>query len=126
MSDQLAMFSTRTAARFTDPETSHEAARDAQRSAATNRDLALLALHQTGERGATDFDLETLTGVKQTSIGKRRGELRDAGLVEQKMKVIDGRTHRCKRPSPSKSLAQVWVCTVEGHDAALRLIGGVS
>ena len=66
------------AARWTDPATSHEAAasteqkrRDAHRSV-----LAILAAGP-----ASDFDLAASTGLKQTSIGKRRGELRDAGLV---------------------------------------------
>lgn len=40
--------------------------------------LALLAEHGP----LSDFDLARLTGIKQTSIGARRAELKTAGLVE--------------------------------------------
>lgn len=86
-------------ARSTDPVTSHLAAIDASSRAQTNRDLALATL-RSHPSGLTDFDLADLTGIAQTSIGKRRGELRDAGLVE------DSGRHR---PSPSGSAAIVWV-----------------
>lgn len=85
-------------ARTADPDTSHSGARDASRKAQTNRDLALAVL-AANPRGLTDFELSDLTGIAQTSIGKRRGELRDAG------RVIDS-GHR--RPSPSGSSAIVW------------------
>lgn len=68
------------AARLTDPITSLEAALSVERGKAREdyaRVLDLLAAHGP----LSDFDLARMTGTKQTSIGKRRGELRDAGLV---------------------------------------------
>jgi hypothetical protein len=87
-------------ARATDPDTSHEAAQDAAGNSDKHRALALRLLEEAGPDGLTDFDLAAATGIQQTSIGKRRGELRDAGLV-----INSGR----KRPSPSGSAAIVWV-----------------
>jgi hypothetical protein len=86
------------AARATDPDTSWAAASDARRSASTHRIRALDAL-RANPAGLTDFELAELLRVGQTSIGKRRGELRDAGLVAD-----SGR----RRPAPSGSAAIVW------------------
>lgn len=66
-------------ARATDPDTSHEASAGAQRRRGHRLVLQLLADHGP----LSDFDLAQLSGFKQTSIGKRRGELRDLGLVER-------------------------------------------
>lgn len=99
--EQLDLFTSR-AARATDPVTSHLAAHDAARTAATMRILALEALREAGERGLTDFELAEILGRQQTSAGKRRGELRDVGLV---------RDSGMKRPAPSGSAAIVWVAT---------------
>lgn len=96
-------------ARNTDPDTSHQAARYAAKTAATHRALALRELATAGPRGLTDFDLAARTRIPQTSIGKRRGELRDAGLVE------DSGT---RRPSPSGTAAIVWRVTDLGRQAA--------
>lgn len=85
-------------ARPTDPETSWQAAADALENADTNRAIALRALRAHPD-GLTDFELEELTGVKQTSIGKRRGELCAQGLVEYA---------GIKRPAPSGSMSRVW------------------
>lgn len=85
-------------ARQSDPDTSHAAARDAAPNAQTNRALALRLLRD-HPNGLTDFELAALTGLQQTSIGKRRGELRDAGLVYDTGE---------RRPSPSGSKAIVW------------------
>lgn len=85
-------------ARNTDPVTSHLAGERAQQRAATGRALALALLRDHSE-GLTDFELAGLSGWQQTSIGKRRGELRDAGLVRDSGK---------RRPSPSGSPAIVW------------------
>lgn len=85
-------------ARNTDPQTSHDAA-DRQPSARErDRDRVYRVL---GEHpyGLTDFEIATLIGRQQTSAGKRRGELRDAGLVYD-----TGR----RRAAPSGSLAIVW------------------
>lgn len=86
-------------ARSTDPLTSHLAARDASRNAETNRAKALRLLRDAGNLGLTDFELAELTGIAQTSIGVRRGELVKAGLVERTA---------LRRPSPSGSAAIVW------------------
>jgi hypothetical protein len=85
-------------ARRTDPATSWSAASDAGVNASTHRGRALAALRAAPD-GLTDFELADLLGVQQTSIGKRRGELRDAGLV------VDSGT---RRPAPSGSAAIVW------------------
>lgn len=87
-------------ARRTDPDTSHRAAADAALHARTHRARALHALRHAGRDGLTDFELADRTGIAQTSIGKRRGELRDAGLV-----VDSGN----RRPAPSGSAAVVWI-----------------
>ena len=81
--------------RTTDPDTSHDAAAPDR---ARDRDRAYAALARVAE-GLTDFELATVIGRQQTSAGKRRGELRDAGLV-----VDSG----VRRPAPSGSFAIVW------------------
>lgn len=92
-------------ARLSDPETSHMAAVDAIDRATSHRQIALKALQNAGPEGLTDFDLEAVTGIKQTSIGKRRGDLVTLGYVERL--IVDGVPQR--RPAPSGSLAAVWV-----------------
>lgn len=84
--------------RLFDPDTSHAAAEDNAPRAPRHRDLALKTLRD-WPGGLTDFELADLTGLAQTSVGKRRGELRDLGLVEDSGK---------RRPSPSGSNAIVW------------------
>lgn len=98
-------------ARNSDPETSHQAAAAAALRAGTDRALALRALTRAGDRGLTDFELEGKTGIKQTSIGKRRGELVRSGYVE-----FAG----MKRPAPSGSPAMVWRITERGLQAAAQ------
>jgi DNA-binding transcriptional ArsR family regulator len=88
-------------ARRTDPATSHVAAKRATVNAGTNRALALRLLREAPD-GLTDFELAERAGLQQTSIGKRRGELRDQGLV-----CDSGR----RRPAPSGSPAIVWEAT---------------
>jgi hypothetical protein len=90
----------RTMCRTTDPDTSRSAAEDARVNSDAHRARALRALREALPDGLTDFELAAATGIQQTSIGKRRGELRDAGLV-----VNGGR----KRPAPSGSAAIVWM-----------------
>jgi hypothetical protein len=85
-------------ARHTDPGTSHAAAAEHAAQRETDRARALDALRMALD-GLTDFELGALLGRQQTSAGKRRGELRDAGLVRD-----SGR----RRPAPSGSLAIVW------------------
>jgi hypothetical protein len=84
--------------RATDPETSRAAAEDNAPRAPRHRDLALKVL-RAHPSGLTDFELAVMTGISQTSIGKRRGELRDIGVVEDS---------GVRRPSPSGSSAIVW------------------
>ncbi len=99
-------------ARLSDPETSHMAAVVAIGNAATNRDRALHALRVAGFRGLTDYELEAVTGVRQVSIGVRRGELVKAGLVERQLVIcpesltlLPGR----RMSGPSGSQCAVWV-----------------
>ena len=73
-------------ARNTDPDTSLEAAMSVtELRRRADHDLVLALLFEHGP--LTDFDLARLATqrlghmVKQTSLGVRRGELRDAGLV---------------------------------------------
>lgn len=86
-------------ARNSDPETSHQAAKDATPRAGTHRARALEALRAAGAEGLTDFELASRTGIAQTSIGVRRKELADAGFVVDSGKV---------RPAPSGSASIVW------------------
>ena len=88
-------------ARHTDPDTSWDAAADALCNADTHR-ARVLATLRAHPGGLTDFELAELLGLQQTSAGKRRGELRDLGYVEN-----SGR----KRPAPSGSMSIVWRAT---------------
>lgn len=99
-------------ARATDPVTSHQAAAAVAPRAGTTRARALVALAAAGHRGLTDFELAARTGLGQTSVGVRRKELRDAGLVT----ATDER-----RPSPSGTPALVWRITDRGALEARRL-----
>ena len=105
-------------ARNSDPETSHEAAHDAKFHASHHRRLALFWLHKRGS--LTDFELAELTGLQQTSIGKRRGECMKATpkLVEV---LRDAHGQKVKRPAPSGSNACVWTLTAEGANYARKL-----
>lgn len=104
-------------ARATDPETSHEAATVTPiHIKASHRKMVLEALERAGEEGLTDFDLERITGVQQTSIGVRRGELMKLGLVANRWLLNpalpedpDKRWIKDKRPAPSGAKALVWV-----------------
>lgn len=99
-------------ARASDPITSHQAAAATAPRAGTTRARALVALAAAGHRGLTDFELAARTGLGQTSVGVRRKELRDAGLVE----ATDER-----RPSPSGTPALVWRITDPGTVEARRI-----
>lgn len=85
--------------RIPDAVTSIAAAKDAKANAETNRQLALRLIRESAD-GLTDFDLADLTGLQQNSIGKRRTELVQLGLVTN-----SGR----RRPSWTGSQAIVWV-----------------
>ncbi len=90
---------------------------------AIHRTIALAALYAAGPDGLTDFELERATGVGQTSIGKRRGELVDEDLVTDLHEDTDNGPRPVKRPTPSgRSKAQVWVITAAGRDLIHREI----
>ena len=97
-------------ARPSDPETSHEAAHDAEFHASKGRLLVLFYLNKYGP--LTDFELARLTAWQQTSIGKRRHECMEAGLVE----VLRNGEDVVKRPAPSGSNARVWKLTDKGRE----------
>ena len=88
-------------ARTTDPDTSHDAAAQAVPRKHTDQQL-VLRIHAHFPDGLTDFELADIADRQQTSLGVRRAELRDMGLVE--------RTD-LRRPSPSGSPAIVWRIT---------------
>ena len=98
--------------RTADPDTSWEAAFSHLSTRAGDRRAALEALYHASD-GLTDFELGDLMGRQQTSAGKRRGELRDLGLV------CDSKT---RRPAPSGSSAIVWVLT----DMGIRVRGALT
>lgn len=96
-------------ARNNDYETSHAAAVDASFKASEHRLLALRTLHRYGP--LTDYELSARTGLQQNSIGKRRKDCQDAGLVDVYLNEIGDKV---KRPAPSGSNALVWTITAEG------------
>ncbi len=72
-----------------------------------NSDHSLvLRFHQQYTSGLTDFELAELAGRAYQSLGKRRGELRDAGYI---------RSAGLKRPSPTGAPATVWLITTKGR-----------
>lgn len=127
MSDQLAIDFAAPAARRTDPETSHGAAVIALHRASAHRRLAFDTIAAAGANGLTDFELAEKTGVAQTSIGKRRGDLEKAGLVEVLLEACAPSTRwplgvrPVTRLSPSNTPARVYVLTYDGRAAAADL-----
>ena len=96
-------------ARNNDYETSHAAAVDASFRASEHRLLALRTLNRFGP--LTDYELSARTGLQQNSIGKRRKDCQDAGLVDV---YCNANGEKVKRPAPSGSKALVWTITAEG------------
>jgi transcription initiation factor IIE alpha subunit len=94
--------------RRTDPETSYDAAVDASKNVGNHRVIALQTLLEHG--AMTDFELAEKTGLQQTSIGKRRKDCQDIGLVDYF--IVDGEKQR--RKTPSGSSAYVWQITELG------------
>lgn len=92
-------------ARATDPATSHAAA---ARATGTHQTKALAALVAAGDHGLNDFELAHRTGIKQTSIGKRRKELERQGFC---------RPSDRRRPSDTGADAIVHVVTPAGRRA---------
>jgi hypothetical protein len=74
--------------------------------------LKALAAHYMHPEGLTDFELAALTDTAQTSIGKRRGELEQAGLIV---------ATTIRRPAPSGAKAIVWRITSQGVGYIVRL-----
>ena len=83
---------------------------------AGDRDRALRALIDAGERGMNDFELADAVSrdggppTTQTSIGKRRLELERDGFVARRL-ILDPATLSLvpdKRPAPSGALSAVW------------------
>lgn len=81
-----------------DPTTSHDAANANQSGRHKDRQRAL-EIHRAHPDGLTDHELAALMDRVQPSAGKRRGELRDAGLI-----VDSGE----RRRTPQGSTAIVW------------------
>lgn len=96
------------AARTTDPVTSHQAAARTPKVRGEDR-IKALKMHALHSGGLTDFELAGLMDRQQTSAGKRRGELRDLGLIEQTEE---------RRAAPSGAQAIVWRITATGLLAA--------
>ena len=105
-------------ARNTDPDTSHDAAKDATFNASNHRRIALFALYDYGP--LTDYELADITGLQQNSIGKRRGDCMMAGLVSKF--VVSGEVQ--KRPAPSGSMSIVWTLTAKGEKYTIKLSSG--
>jgi len=105
MKDLFDFVDPRTTVRPSDPETSHAAAHSCLNMRTIDR-MAVLRAHSDHPKGLTDFELAALMRRQQTSVGKRRGELRDRGLIE---------ATEVRRPSPSGSSAIVWKITSEGQ-----------
>jgi|SoiMethySBSTD1v2_1073268.scaffolds.fasta_scaffold397627_2 hypothetical protein len=86
--------------RSTDPDTSYLAAFTNRAGRDSQRVRIYRAICEFGPAGCTDYELVDRTQIQLNSANKRRGELRDKGLV-----VDSGRRKR----TPSGSLAIVWV-----------------
>ena len=92
-------------ARSTDPHTSHKA-----KEFRLNEDrVAVIKRHSRHPYGLTDFELAAIMDRQQTSVGKRRGELRDHGYIE---------ATEMTRPAPSGASAIVWRITPSGVELA--------
>lgn len=105
MSDQLAFDY-----RNSDPATCREAAIFELPNRTEHQARVLASLQAAGEQGQTDFEIETVTGIKQTSGGKRRLELQRQGLVAPRMVI--GRNDELvqdRRRAPSGAWSLVWV-----------------
>ena len=111
MREQYDLFDPHIGARTSDPDTSHAAAAAHAMVRRADRRIVLLT-HAARLDGLTDFELAAIMDRQQTSVGKRRGELRDLGLI------ADSST---RRPAPSGSAAIVWRITAAGLALAHEL-----
>jgi hypothetical protein len=105
MRELLDLFEEVFGARKTDPVTSHEAARINKELKRRDRYSVLGVHYDHSVSGLTDFELASILRRQQTSVGKRRGELRDLGMIEQTDK---------RRKAPSGASAIVWRITEAG------------
>lgn len=113
----------RPAARSTDPHTSANAAVVAINNAARTRERVLIAMCQ-ADRPVSDFDVEALTGIKQTSCGKRRLDLERAGFVTRAF-LLDPDT--CERvflfgKSPTGTTCNLYEPTPQGREVCASLL----
>lgn len=89
--------------------TSGVAARRIAAHAAKQRADVLAVIVRAGAFGATDAEIELVTGIRAQSVSPRRGELRALGLV-----VDSGR----RRPTPRGCPAAVWIAATPSTIAA--------
>lgn len=85
---------------MTKSSTSHEAALGKEESFRQDEAKILALLKAVGERGATDFEIETATGLRQSSASARRNGLVKKGLV---------RDSGLKRKTRTRRFAIVWI-----------------
>lgn len=84
------------------PGTSEVAAARISGHAAAQRAAVLAVIVRAGAYGATDAEIELVTGLRAQSVSPRRGELRTLGLI-----VDSG----MRRPTPRGRPAAVWIAT---------------
>ncbi len=106
-------------ARNTDPDTSHQAARDAAINATSSRMAVLFCHYQHRKGGLNDFELAEILGRQQTSVGSRRADLMkpSRGHVPEPYvaEMLHPQTGKpLKEESPSGSLCKVWRITAAG------------
>jgi hypothetical protein len=110
-------FSVGRAARATDPETSRLAAEQIAPHVTEGQMLTLKAFYFAPDAPLDDFQLSDLTGLRQTSVGKRRCELERAGYVEKAGRRVS--------PSPqTSSVVQSYRITEAGLTFYAREVGG--
>lgn len=114
MKPQLDMMFNEPMSRNTDPQTSHDAAERMKPLSGPDRIAVLKEYGLHVILGLTDYELAARMNRQQNSVGKRRGELRDAGLL---VSAIDPEGKVMKRPAPSGSGSMVWVITARGLTA---------
>jgi hypothetical protein len=93
-------------ARSSDPQTSRDAAKAVRPKVSSHRQRAEELLDRAGSMGLTDFELANKTGIIQTSIGVRRGELTKKGVVVPR---LDDFGNPVTRLSPTGNPSQVWM-----------------
>lgn len=98
--------------RASDPDTSRAAANKMPVLRGHDRKVVLASFY-TYPEGLTDFELADIVGRQQTSAGKRRGELRDEGFIEDS---------GLRRYAPSGSKAIVWKITQAGINQVMSML----